>query len=519
MNYSLIFRTVVHLKATQVVFQIKNRLTKPKLRSVASPASTRPTTAEASIGKAASLDNGIFTFLNLSSAFKGWNDTERGMLWAYNLNYMDWLLQEKMTSEEGSCWIDRFIEGIPENTVGLDPYPIALRTINWIKFIAAHRAEIDAQQLQKWNDSLYSQVLLLEKKLEYHLLGNHLLEDAYALLIASVHFSDRRLYRKASRLLTKQLEEQTLADGAHYEQSPMYHCILLDRLLDCYNFSESNMAFGESQTELNSFLRHTAEKMLGHLQEIVYRDGTIPLLNDSAQGIAPSPAEIFDYARRLGIAWKPQPLKESGYRRMTTARMEAIVDIGDIAASYQPGHSHADTFNYELRVDGQPAIIDSGISTYDKTPRRQLERSTEAHNTVTIGERNSSEVWGGFRVGRRAKVRIEEDSALRVRASHNGFGSKRIHSREFEMADCRFTVHDTVRNGGNAKSYLHFAPGISVESSDSRRIVTSAATIEIDGADKVEIATGKASTEYNRFHDIKIAVIHFSKDIKYSIKI
>ena len=45
------------------------------------------------------------------------------------------------------------------------------------------------------------------------------------------------MYDKASCLLYKELDEQILPDGSHYEQSPMYHCILLDRLLDCYNAS------------------------------------------------------------------------------------------------------------------------------------------------------------------------------------------------------------------------------------------------------------------------------------------
>lgn len=47
---------------------------------------------------------------------------------------------------------------------------------------------------------------------------------------------------------------------------------------------------------------------------------------------------------------------------------EAIVDVGDIRASYQPGHSHADTFNYELRIGGKPFVMDTGISTYERQP-------------------------------------------------------------------------------------------------------------------------------------------------------
>ena len=184
------------------------------------------------------------------------------MLWAYNLNYMDWLLQKGTTYEEGEKWIDKFCREISGNKVGLDPYPIALRGINWIKFIVQYADRIPIQKREMWTNSLYSQYCLLARKLEYHLLGNHLLEDAYSLYTASLYFQNNKLYRKASKLLKQELKEQILSDGAHYEQSPMYHCILLDRLLDCYNFSVHNVRFGQ-QREMNNFLEDKAKQMLG----------------------------------------------------------------------------------------------------------------------------------------------------------------------------------------------------------------------------------------------------------------
>lgn len=186
-----------------------------------------------------------------------------------------------MTAAEGARWIDRFIADMPTNRVGLDPYPIALRAINWVKFFSRFPMESTAER----RDSLYSQLRLLERKLEYHLLGNHLLEDAYALYIGSAYLKDSCMHGRASRLLRRQLREQVLSDGAHYEQSPMYHCILLDRLLDCINAGEGAVVC--------SVLKPAAVRMLGHLESIVYADGTIPLLNDSAEGIAPEPASIL----------------------------------------------------------------------------------------------------------------------------------------------------------------------------------------------------------------------------------
>ena len=89
--------------------------------------------------------------------------------------------------------------------------------------------------------------------------------------------------------------------------------------------------------------------------------------------------------------------------------------------------------HYELRIGGKLFVIDTGISTYEKTARRQYERGTAAHNTVMIGDKNSSEVWGGFRVGRRARVTLLKDSPNEVEAWHDGFGSLGRHRRKFTI--------------------------------------------------------------------------------------
>lgn len=487
MNYGLLFRTVKHLKPTQVIYQVKNRLIKPayqvydtscfKLKG--SGFNTAP------IAKYPCLNGDIFTFLNLEHEFSGWNFAENGMLWAYNQNYFDWINQEGISEEEGCKWLDKFIEDIQTNKVGLDPYPIALRSINWVKFFCRYHESATKERL----DSLYSQLRLLEKKLEYHLLANHLLEDAYALYIGAAYFGDERLLRRATKLLYKQLDEQILPDGAHYEQSVMYHCILLDRLLDCINIAYS--------LQLTAY----AERMLGHLESIVWADGSIPMVNDAAEGIAPTPKQIFDYAKRLGLKWEAIPMKECGYRKLQDEHLEAIVDVGNITATYQPGHTHADTFNYELRIDGKLFVVDTGISTYNKNERRQLERSTIAHNCVSPGGQNSSEVWGGFRVGKRCHTDITENTDI-IKAIHDGF-SKPC-ERTFCLKAGVFTVED--KYDGNAVSYIHLADG-----ADEKRIT-------IDGAEKVEVKPWKYSTEYNRFHDGKVIEIHFNGKLSYTIQ-
>jgi hypothetical protein len=518
MNIRLLFETVVHLKPTQIIYQLIRRSDARGLTIVDAPESNNPKAIAAPIAKPVSLANGVLTFLNISDSFTDWNQTAHGALWNYNQNYMDWLLQPDLLPKEGIEWIDRFIENLPTNTAGLAPYPTALRSINWCKFFSLHQPFKNKER----DTALYSQVKWLENNLEYRVLGNHLLEDAYALFIAAIYFSDAKLYVKASRLLNQQLQEQVLPDGAHYEQSPMYHCIMLDRLLDCINFSIHNDVFA-NQASLTKQLITVAERMLGHLQTIIYQDKTIPLLNDSAEGIAPLPCELFDYAQRLGIQWRALPLNECGYRKLVNGQvqMEAVVDIGNIQATYQPGHSHADTFNYELRWKGCPYIVDTGISTYEKGVRRQYERSTLAHNTVSIDGQDSSHVWGGFRVGKRARVTIEEDTPTRITARHDGFGSKKLHQRTFSISDSGFSIEDKViGKASSAISYLHVAPDIEVGTDRLAEglITIGSLQLSVEGHNEIEILHNSVAKEYNKLTETTVIAIHFTTTVRYQIQ-
>ncbi len=489
MNFGCLVRTIKELKLKQVVFQVKYRLKKPLFVALESPSFKVPKLKTPPIVKIKCEAGDKFSFLNLGHEFAGWSFTEYGMLWAYNQNYFDWINQEFFSKDEGCKWIDKFINEQSNNIVAFDPYPIALRSINWVKFFCRFP---DAATKPRLN-SLYSQLKLLEKKLEYHLLGNHLLEDAYALYIGGSFFNDKRLHQKAKKLLLSQLDEQILKDGAHYEQSPMYHCILLDRLLDCINIERED---GRKLKEA------FAIRMLGHLESTIWADGTMPILNDSAYGIAPTPNQLFDYAKRLGLEWKPLPMKECGYRKMSDGSFEAIVDVGNITAPYQPGHTHADSLNYELHIDGKPFVVDTGISTYNKTERRQLERSTIAHNCVSPDGKNSSEVWGGFRVGRRCCTKIIEDAENTIEAVHDGFGKQC--RRRFEMKGGSFLVEDWF--DGEAISYIHLA-----KDADEKRV-------KVEGALSVEIKPWKYSTEYNRFIEGKVIEIGFKGHCKYKIQ-
>lgn len=458
-----------------------------------------------------------FNFLSLEKPFSGWNDTKQGMLWTYNLNYMDYILQRDIRFEEAENWVKTFIKDLPNNTVGTDAYPTALRGINWIKFISIHHSSINKDEKILWDYSLYAQYLILIDKLEYHLLGNHLLEDAYSLFIGALYFRDEKMYNIASRLLEQELKEQILSDGAHYELSPMYHSILLDRLLDVYNFSSKNVFFN-LQDKLNIFLKEKAEKMLGHLKSITFDDGSFPLFNDSAKDIAPTSTDIFEYAHRLNLSWEKIKMKECGYRKLKNDVFEAIVDVCNIKADYQPGHTHADTFSYELRVNGVEFIVDTGISTYEKNARRQYERGSSAHNTVTVNEQNSSDVWGGFRVGKRAKVKIEKDETNDISAIHNGYKNVNI-KRNFILSNSCFMIKDEILGNNDflAVNHIFLSPNENIEYMDKNMIITSHCIIKIKDCIELNIEKQNIAITYNNMKEANAIKMLFRRSMSYTI--
>tara|TARA_Y200000002_G_scaffold120137_1_gene98478 strand:- start:2294 stop:3775 length:1482 start_codon:yes stop_codon:yes gene_type:complete len=395
-----------------------------------------------------------FTFLNITHNFSDqidWNYDGYGKLWAYNLNYFDFLNQKEMSKEIGVSLINNYIENDKVLKDGKEAYPISLRGINWVKFLSENKVK----------DSRIDKILLqnyytLLKNLEYHLLGNHLLENAFSLLFGAYYFQDGKLYSKSKKLLTSELEEQILNDGAHFELSPMYHQIILSRLLDSIHLIKLNNDW--KKDDLLLFFEAKASLMVSWLKNVTYSNGQIPMVNDTTYDIAPQSNILFSYAKEIGIADRQIPLSDSGYRKININSYELLIDVGNVGPDYQPGHAHSDTFNFELTKEGKAIFVDVGISTYEKNLKRQEERSTHSHNTVKIGSNEQSQVWGGFRVANRAKIihLIEKNNF--IEASHNGYLSDGyIHKRSFLWDEKSIILNDKLNKptNNNAKAYFH----------------------------------------------------------------
>ncbi|WP_169313488.1 alginate lyase family protein [Galbibacter orientalis] len=464
--------------------------------------------------KTSYLTNSCFSFLNINHCFNSgidWNHTEYGKLWTYNLNYFDFLNQENITSKEGKFLIYDYIKKANERIDGKEPYTISLRGINWIKFISKRKINEEAI-----NRFLYNDYQRLLDNLEYHLLGNHLLENGFSLLFGSFYFRDEKLYSNAKRIIQKELKEQILEDGGHYELSPMYHQIILFRILECYNLIISN----KWKDELEQLLKDTALRMLEWLQSITFDNGEIPYVNDSAFGIAPPSKELIAYAKRLGLNAHKGVLSESGYRKFEFNGFELLMDVGHISPSYQPGHSHADSLSFILHVNKTPIFIDTGVSTYENNTRRAYERSTRAHNTVTVQGKDSSDVWGAFRVGKRANVNILKDEKKIIKAIHDGYNNIGCsHERSWMIDDNDSLVIEDRIGSSTGVFNLIISPSINKILLNDKSVFIDGVILEFEGyLSSIQMEEIGVSNEFNIVENTRKILVEFYDSLNTRIR-
>lgn len=489
-----LFHTARHLRPVQVYGRAWFRLSRPTPDCSAAPPLRRPAGVWAHPAERRPSLVGATTFRLLNAEHDlhavRWDDPSVPKLWRYNQHYFDDLNAE--LAESRAAWhrdlLGRWVrENPPGGGTGWEPYPTSLRIVNWAKWMLAGNA-LPPPAVH----SLAVQARWLGRRLEWHLLGNHLFVNAKALVFAGCLFdgpeSDGWL-RRGTDILLGQIPEQILADGGQFERSPMYHALALEDMLDLMNLCK---AFPGRADPVAAAVGPRIAGMREWLAAMCHPDGEVSFFNDCAIGVHPPPRELDRYAHDLGLgelSTIPDGLTllaESGYARLQSGPAVAIVDVGRIGPDYLPGHAHADTLSFELSLRGRRVLVNSGTSEYGIGPERLRQRGTAAHNSLTIDDHDSSEVWGGFRVARRARpldLRAEDGLQPTVSCAHDGYRrlpGHPLHWRRWRMSRHSLEIEDRADAAGRTRTHWHSGPGIRfVPLDDGQRFLIDPAGAEL----------------------------------------
>ncbi|MBB1335498.1 alginate lyase family protein [Pseudoalteromonas sp. SR41-6] len=477
---SKIFHTLKYLRFEQFYYRalykfIKPKVVSPVVVSVNSFCWNGPCLFKQSI-----FENHNVCFLNEVGVVKkntDWNSGSHAKLWLYNLHYFDDLSSVTYQERESIhySFINRWIEENPACFGnGWEPYPLSLRLVNWVKWFSK-KESVE----QKYLNSIAQQAIALSQQLEYHILGNHLFANAKALTFVGAYLQGdeaESFLNLGLKILDREIKEQFLADGAHFELSPMYHEILLWDLLELIDLAKTSHNVKLLERLKNWEL--VAKKALHWLKSMIHPDGEVSFFNDAAIGIAASPAAIFDYASKLGIEHKA-PLSllttnhASGYSRVQNDNYTLLFDHANVGPDYLPGHAHADSLSFEMSVGSQRIFVNSGTSLYGVSKERLRQRETSAHNTVVVDGQSSSEVWSGFRVARRAYTQLlkakESADNITLSASHDGYKRlkpKVTHTRTINALTDSCIITDELSTKSAAKFNLHVHPDVEVKQID-----------------------------------------------------
>jgi hypothetical protein len=311
------------------------------------------------------------------------------------------------------------------------PYPLSTRAANWIAALTLQPALASIVA-----GSLARQLAYLARNVEDDVLGNHVVRNAKALVLGGESLGDPALRRRGLALLARELPEQVLPDGGHYERSPAYHRLVLRDLLELRPFADVD-------AEVERMTRFAAASSRP--------DGAPALFNDGGLDVAPR-LELPDASDGLST------FPDTGYAFVRKPGLWLAFDCGPPAPPFLPAHAHADALSFQLWLDGRPVVVDPGTSTYEADPDRDRDRGTAAHSTVAV-DGDQFELWRTFRSGPLPDVRLLEATPTRL-VGEVRLRSGVVHRRTIELGPDAIDVEDRLDGIGvhHVKSSL---PGLS----------------------------------------------------------
>jgi uncharacterized heparinase superfamily protein len=449
---------------------------------------------------------------------RGWRFPDAPLLWRFHLHYWDWawglvdggdrLAARAVFARLWRSW--RAATEFGRGDAWL-PYPAALRAWAWC---GLHRDLVAGSDMEPaFLADLAAHAGFLRHHLETDVGGNHLIKDLKALVGLGVFFRDERLLRRALRRLTGQTTGQVLPDGGHCERAPAYHCQVLGDLLDVAGL------LGACGRPVPPELTSAIIRMRRWLGAVLGPDGLVPMLNDG-----------YPVERELIAALDPVPpadgplltLNDSGLVRARSGGWRLLADVGTPGPARLPAHAHAGTLGCLLHVGGVALLADTATSGYEPGPARDYERSTAAHSTVEVDGANSTEVWGSFRAGRRARVRDASaavtGSRVTCEAAHDGYRRLRgrpVHHRRWTLTGTGLWADDLITGRGRHVLAVrwHLAPGNTVRvSGDTAEITgpagTFAVTVKAAGPASLAAESGPVASGFGATTDAPVLVCH-----------
>lgn len=345
------------------------------------------------------------------------------------------------------------------------PHSACLRILNWVRYDAFLHERLDAVFRKQIRECVYKNGAFLSDNVEHGVGGNHLIENAVALVVAGVYADEPEWCQQGKRLFEQAAENQFFDDGGHFERSPMYHLIVCQRFLTAYSLLSS---IGEKSKDI----QRCASEAVEFLRRLQPPDGRIPLFNDSVFGEALELNECLKYAKEIGVNSDSvtnlmsnglsESMSDSGFYWLGDQDNRMLVSAHEIAVPHIPAHAHVHPGQFCLWIQRERVLTDTGVYEYAAGDRRQHVRSIVSHNTVQVGDRDPVRLASSFWLWGQIDPEVDVDrkqGTLRMAYNVNGIGRPSYdHKRTIATSDEGWRVTDELSCKKPARSRLHVHP-------------------------------------------------------------
>lgn len=344
--------------------------------------------------------------------------------------------------------------------------------------------------------------------------------------------------------LEREIQLQTHEDGVNKEQAIYYHLwsleyfwlawavakryehsvseIFEERIVAMYLFLDAMCASTDFPSQIGDSDNGVAARFSPDISENVFHSLLAPMslvLEGEQEGLCDSLyTKLFWYqqivkhtdASSLVSIYKRKqselPLQDSfesgGYYVFQGQDCRLMYKAGPFGYLSTGAHGHADALSVTLAINGQWWLIDPGTYTYHSAGEwRDYFRSTAAHNTLCINQKNQSNIGGDFLWSKKtdAHVRCVERGAnvsgqylSQVCGYHYGYSDLGVEHERTVKCDGvgTFELIDLVKlsegvEGCDLQLAFHFHPDVILQRLDSHRWVatrlcsTSSLTIKL----------------------------------------
>ena len=473
-------RTVRHLRPRQVARQVQHRLRgparHPKRPLSAGVDDVRLTPAVLVPSPEGEVDaSGAVALLGQAPydpLGDGWREAH-DPLWTYTLHYHGWLSRLSADDAEATAlsWIAEHRHGI-----GWEPYPTSMRLLHWLGWLQHEGGSRQAGPRERMLDSMAAQLEHLAAHVEEHLDGNHLWTNLAALTACGLGLRGPLPNGLAERFAPRfvdAVQAQLYGDGIHRERTPSYHCLLAEQLAIVVGLARS------TRPDLARQLEPRLRAMVDATATFTHPDGDVALFGDSQLGAPVTPKQLqarLEITLPTGHALGP----EGGFARRAWGDWTVFWSFGGVGLPWQTGHAHGDALAMEVSLGDERLIVDAGVGTYRRGRMRRYARSTQAHNTATVGygEPDQYELWASHRVGKRAQPRLVTATEDRLSGRIAGVFSPGTHERTIVHEGAAIVVRDRVEPWGPATV---------------RWFVPATAEVTVDGG-RAQIVTDRGTT-------------------------